>query len=157
MALKEKNIHRIFFVSLILKSLNALLEIVGGILFLFSRVFSGILVSLIKGELIEDPTDFFASHLAHLIPFLSVHSQLFASFYLISHGVIKIFLIVNLLRNKIWAYPATIGILGLFIVYQLYRIIYSHSIFLIFLTLFDILLVYLTWHEYNLIKKNISF
>jgi len=155
MALKEENIHKIFFISLILKSFNALLEIFGGILFLFSGTLSGILVFLVKKELIEDPTDFFANHLATLVPFLSVHTQVFASFYLLLHGIIKIFLVVNLFRNKLWAYPVTIGFLGLFVVYQTYYTIYGHSIFFTLLTLFDFMLMYLTWHEYNLVRKYI--
>ncbi len=154
--IKEKSVHRIFLVSLILKGLNAFLEITGGILFLFTGTLSSVLIFLTKGELIEDPTDLLASRLVGLIPYLSVHTQLFASFYLLSHGIIKIFLVANLLRNKLWAYPATIGFLGLFILYQLYRIAYAHSLFLIALTLFDILLIYLTWHEYSLVKKHIS-
>ncbi len=155
MAIQEKTIHKVFFISLILKSINAFLEIVGGFLFLFSGLFSNLLVSLIQGELIEDPTSFFANHFAHAIPYLGVHAQFFAAFYLLSHGIIKIFLVINLFRNKVWAYPATIAVLGLFILYQLYHFIFNHSIFLILLTLFDMLLIYLTWHEYNLVKKHL--
>ncbi|TAK56994.1 DUF2127 domain-containing protein [Patescibacteria group bacterium] len=156
MAITEKSIHRIFFISLILKGLNALLEILGGILFLFSGVFSKILLLLIKGELIEDPTDFFANHFSKLVPYLSVHTELFASFYLLSHGIIKIILVVNLLRNKAWAYPVTIGVLGLFVAYQIYYFTYHHFLFLILLTLLDVILMYLTWHEYRLLKKHIQ-
>lgn len=151
---QEKNIHRLFIVSLFLKGLNALLEILGGILFLFTGSLTTILSLLIKGELIEDPTDFVANQIQHYIPYLSVHTQLFGAFYLLSHGIIKIFLVINLLRGKLWAYPATITVLILFIVYQVYRLSYSFSGFLVVLTIFDVLIIILTWHEYLLMKKN---
>ena len=37
-----------------------------------------------------------------------------------------------------------------FIVYQLYRLSYDASVGLLLLTLFDIVVVGLTWHEYRL-------
>lgn len=154
--MKEKNIHLIFLVGLGLKGLNAILEVLGGILFLSSGTFNKILTFLTNKELIEDPTDFLATRVAALIPYLSTHSQLFFSFYLLSHGIIKIVLVISVLRNKIWAYPATILFLCTFIVYQLYRFTYTHSIFLIFLTVFDIFLIYLTSHEYRLVRKHQS-
>jgi len=152
---KEKNIHKAFVVSLILKGLNSLLEIVGGILFLFTGAVTAMLSFLIKGELIEDPTDFVANQIQHLTPYLSVHTQLFGALYLLSHGIIKIFLVINLLRNKLWAYPVTIVTLFIFIGYQLYRLSYSFSIFLVLLTLFDVLIIVLTWHEYKIVRKHI--
>ena len=150
---EEKNIHRVFIVSLILKGLNSLLEIAGGILFLFTGSVTAILTFLIQGELIEDPKDFVATQIQHLLPYFSTHGQLYASFYLLSHGIIKIVLVVNLLRNKLWAYPAAIVALFLFIAYQLYRLTYAYSLGFVLLTIFDVLVVVLTWHEYKVVKK----
>ena len=61
--LKENNIHRIFVVSLILKGFDSVLEIIGGVLFLFTGSVTAIITFLIRGELIEDPTDFVAKRL----------------------------------------------------------------------------------------------
>lgn len=155
--IQEKNIHKVFVISLILKGLNSLLEIVGGILFLFTGSVTAILSFLIRGELIEDPTDFLATHIQHVLPYFSTHGQLYASFYLLSHGIIKIILVVSLLRNKLWAYPATIVTLFLFVAYQLYRLSYGFSLILILLTLFDGLIIYLTWHEYKVMKTHPRF
>jgi uncharacterized membrane protein len=130
---------------------------VGGILFLFAGSVTAILSFLIKGELIEDPTDFWATHVQHVLPYFSTHGQLYASFYLLSHGIIKIILVVSLLRNKLWAYPATIVTLFLFITYQLYRLSYGFSLVLVLLTLFDTLIIYLIWHEYKMVKTHPRF
>lgn len=152
---QEKKIHQIFMTSLVLKGLNSVLEIIGGLLFLFTGTLTSILTFLINGELIEDPSDFVANQIQHLLPYFSGHTQLFGAFYLLSHGIIKIFLVVNLLRNKLWAYPVTIVVLFLFIAYQLYRLSYSFSLFLILLTLFDVLIIILTLHEYKLVKRHL--
>jgi uncharacterized membrane protein len=155
--LQEKSIRRIFIISIILKGLVSLLELFGGILFLFTGSVTAILSSLIQGELIEDPTDFIATRLQHVLPYFSTHTQLFAAFYLLSHGIIKIVLVISLLRNKLWAYPATIVVLFLFIAYQLYRLTYAYSLTFLALTLFDVLLVILTWHEYKIMRKDPRF
>lgn len=154
---EEKYIHQVFIISLILKGLNSLLEILGGILFLFTGSITAILSFLIRGELIEDPTDFLATQIQHVLPYFSTHGQLYASVYLLSHGIIKIILVVSLIRSKLWAYPATIVTLFLFIAYQLYRLSYGFSVILVILTLFDILIVYLTWHEYGVMKTQLPF
>ncbi len=146
-----------FVVSLILKGLNSLLEIIGGILFLFTGGVTLVLSFLIQGELIEDPTDFVATQIQHALPFFSTHGQLYASFYLLSHGIIKIILVISLLRNKLWAYPATIFSLFIFISYQIYRLSYAYSLIFILLTLFDIFLIFLTWHEYKIIRTHPRF
>ncbi len=154
---EEKNIHLVFVISLILKGLNSILEILGGILFLFSGSITALLSLLIRGELIEDPTDFIATHIQHALPYFSIHGQLYASFYLLSHGIIKIILVISLLRNKLWAYPATIVTLFLFIAYQLYRLTYAYSLGFVLLTLFDVLLIFLTWHEYRIVRTHPRF
>ena len=154
MIIQEKNIRWIFIASVLLKGFNAVLGIVGGVLFLFTGAVTSIVQFLVQGELIEDPNDFIANSIQHYLPYFSEHSQLFAAFYLLSHGVIKIFLVVGLLRNKLWAYPSAIVVYFLFIAYQLYRFTYTHSVFLVLLTVFDLFVIWLTWHEYKVVNKN---
>jgi uncharacterized membrane protein len=59
-----------------------------------------------------------------------------------------------LLRNKLWAYPASLVILSLFIAYQVYRFSYTHSVGLVVLTAFDLIVMVLIWHEYRLVQKH---
>ena len=151
--IKEKNIHRIFTISVLLKGANALLEIVGGVILLFTGAVTTFVQFLIQGELIEDPSDVLANLIQHYLPYFSNHTQLFAAMYLLSHGIIKIFLVAGLLRNKLWAYPTAITVFSLFIVYQLYRYTYTHSVFLILLTIFDLFIIWLTWHEYKILRN----
>jgi uncharacterized membrane protein len=152
--LSEKNIHLIFEVSLWLKGLFAFSEIVAGIAAYFvSRQF---LLSLVlwvaKDEFAEDPHDIVANFLLHTVQHLSVGIQTFASIYLLAHGVIKLWLIVGLLRRKLCYYPVAIIVFVFFIVYQLYRYTFTHSIWLVAITVLDILVIGLTWHEYRYLR-----
>ncbi|WP_337128019.1 DUF2127 domain-containing protein [Mesorhizobium sp. Cs1321R2N1] len=63
-------------------------------------------------------------------------------------------LVAALLKRRLWAYPASLAALLLFIIYQLYRFSYTHSAGLIVLTLFDLLVVWLVWHEYRLVQSH---
>ena len=53
------------------------------------------------------------------------------------------------LRDKLWAYPWMIALLLAFIGYQAYQLTSKFSIALILLSLFDALVVWLTWREYR--------
>ena len=64
-------------------------------------------------------------------------------------GLVKVVLVAALLLNKLWAYPWMIGVLLAFIGYQLYRIALAPGPALIALTIFDVLIVLLTWREYR--------
>jgi uncharacterized membrane protein len=150
--MNEQKIHRIFEISVLLKGAHALLEIVGGIaLYLISTDTVANLVKLLtQEELIEDPNDYVATHLLSMAQHFSVESKSFYAFYLLSHGLIKLLLVVGLLRERMWSYPASLVALGAFIVYQLYRFSYTHSPGLIALTIFDLFVIWLVWHEWRL-------
>ncbi len=150
---REKDLHFAFEAGLFLKALNAVLEILFGVLLLFTSTVSTVVTFLTHQELLEDPQDFFANVLQPVVPFFSGHTQPFVAIYLLSHGIIKVFLVVHLFRRKLWAYPASIIFLLLFIVYQLYRYTQAHSVILLLLTAFDISVIALIWHEYSRVKK----
>ncbi|MHB8885982.1 MAG: DUF2127 domain-containing protein [Methylovirgula sp.] len=61
----------------------------------------------------------------------------------------KLWLIIGLLRKKLWYYPVAIVVFGLFIAYQLYRYAFSHSVWLLLITVLDVVVIGLTWHEYR--------
>jgi uncharacterized membrane protein len=152
--MNEHRIHQIFNFSVLMKGAHALIEIIGGIaLYLISTATIQSWVNLFtQEELVEDPKDFLATHLNQFAQTFSVSTQAFYAFYLLSHGLIKILLVAGLLRGKLWSYPASLVALTLFIVYQLYRYSYTHSLGLIILTIFDVFVMALIWHEYHLVR-----
>ncbi|HET8575189.1 MAG TPA: DUF2127 domain-containing protein [Candidatus Paceibacterota bacterium] len=149
---QEKYLHRLFILGVLFKAFDGTVEILAGMLLLFPGIFRGIANAFIRGELVEDPHDFLANLLAHFLPALA-HVEFFATIYLLVHGVVKVFLVVGLLRGKLWAYPAAIIVFALFIIYQIYRYTNTHSFFLILLTILDVFVVWLTWHEWRLFQK----
>jgi uncharacterized membrane protein len=57
--------------------------------------------------------------------------------------------VIAVLQERLWAYPAMIALLAAFIVYQLYRLAVRFTIGLALLTIFDVFVVSLTWREYQ--------
>jgi uncharacterized membrane protein len=141
--MRERRIHQIFVVSVSLKGLHALIEIVGGLaLYLFSAdAIARALDEIDRGGWLQ--RHFPASE------------QQFFAFYLLSHGLIKAVLVAGLLKEKLWAYPASIAVFGLFIAYQLYRYSWTHDIALIALSIFDLFVIALAVHEYRLLRKHL--
>ena len=152
---EEKNIHLVFEISLIFKAIFATLEILSGVLvyIISPTVLSSFLISLTESDLIDTKPDALVTYLTRTAESISIGSTHFAAFYLLSHGVVKLFLIIGLWRKKLWFYPASMAVFGLFIVYQLYRYNFTHSSWLLILTVFDIFIIWLTWHEYNFLKR----
>lgn len=154
--LNERRIHLIFEVSLFLKGAFALLEIIGGLLAYFvpKQFMLGFVAALTQRELAEDPRDLVANYFLHAAQHLSVGTQHFAAIYLLSHGAVKLWLIVGLLRERLWYYPTALIMFGLFIAYQLYRFSFTQSAFLLFITGVDVVVVVLTWHEFGYLKRH---
>jgi uncharacterized membrane protein len=155
--MREKTIHRIFDFSVALKGLHALIEIIGGLaLYLVStETIVGLINSYSQDELIEDPQDFVATHLLKFAEGFSVEKHDFYAFYLLSHGLVKLIVVAGLLREKLWAYPASFVVFGAFIAYQLYRYSYTHDVSLILLSIFDLFVIALAVHEYRLVKRHL--
>jgi uncharacterized membrane protein len=156
--MNERGVHQIFEISVLLKGAHALIECIGGLVLAFvsTSTITNLVYALTQEELIEDPKDFVATHLLSLAQNFTVSTQRFYAFYLLSHGVIKLLLVAGLLRNKLWAYPASLVVLGLFIVYQLYRFSYTHGVGLIVLTVFDVIVMGLIWHEYQMVGRHLT-
>ena len=154
----EKVLHLTFELSLVFKGIIALVEIIGGILMFFvSHDFlMNIVTTITQDERIQDPKDFIAHYLIQSAQHISIGSQYFAALFLLSHGIIKMFLIVGLLREKLSYYPAAIVVFGLFIIYQLYRYQFTHSPWLLLITVVDALVIALTWHEWKYLHRMIA-
>ena len=154
--MNERRIHQLFTISVLFKGANALIECIGGIALavISTRAIVGLVEALTHEELIENPNDFIAAHLLRLAEGFTVSTQRFYAFYLLSHGIVKVFLVVGLLRRKLWAYPLSLVVLGLFIAYQAYRFSYTHGVGLIVLSIFDVIVMGLIWHEYRLLRRH---
>ena len=144
-------LDRTFRVSLVLKGLDGVLELAGGILLLLvSPARMGSVVRfLTQHELSEDPHDLFATTLVQLAGSLTVSATLFGAVYLLLHGLVKVALVSAVLRDKLWAYPWMVAFLAVFIAYQGYALVVAFTWGMVLLTAFDIFILWLTLHEYR--------
>jgi uncharacterized membrane protein len=149
-------LHAGFEIGILLKGIHAALEVVGGVLlwFLKPETLSRWIRVLTQNELAEDPKDLLANFIVRASAHYSLSSQHFGVFYLLSHGLIKIVLVILLWRRRLWAYPVAVGVLVLFIAYQVVRWTTTHSAFLVFLTAFDAIMIWLTLVEYRRLRLN---
>ncbi len=152
---REIAIRRIFRWSLILKAIDSAIEMAAGaaLYFVSYSAIVGFVHWLTRTELTEDPRDFLANWLMHSAEAFSVSRKDAAAVYLFSHGAIKLFLVIMVLREKDWAYPVFMAALVLLIAYQCYQIALVFSLWLAVLTVFDAVVLVLTWHEYGLHRR----
>ena len=154
----ERTIRLAFEASLVLKAVFAAAEILGGIgaYFVSQQFLFRVVERITRQELLEDPRDFIANYLLHSAQHFSVSTRNFTAAYLLSHGVIKLWLIAGLLRERLGYYPVGIAVFGLFIVYQVYRFSLTQSLWLVLITALDLVVIGLTWHEYRYLGSRSS-
>ena len=147
----KTKLDKAFEISILLKAVDGIIEIIGGLLLLFvsAATINKIAVLLTSEELSQDPHDFIASHVLHYAQHINHGSLIFGSIYLLTHGLVKVILVVEILRNRLWAYPGLIIVTSTFMLYQIYQFGYSGSISLLSLTVFDGFVVWLTVLEYR--------
>jgi uncharacterized membrane protein len=152
----EHTIYRLFRIGVFIKATVAVFELVVGTLALLisPSAISDFVIAVSTNALTDDPGDFIATHAITLAHEFSVTPQLFVAFYFLSRGIIKLILAVALLRGILWAYPAAIMVLLGFMIYQSYQLFVSYSFVILGITIFDILVLWLIWHEWNVVKKS---
>ena len=155
--MREKGIHRLFVLSVGLKGFYAVAEIASGLALYFIAHDSIVRVinRFTTDELVHDPHDWLGTHLLGFARGFSLESQHFYAFYLITHGVLKLAVVIGLLRERLWAYPSSFVLFSAFIAYQLYRYSYTHDFGLVLLSILDLLVIVLAWHEYRLLRQRL--
>ncbi|HYW36067.1 MAG TPA: DUF2127 domain-containing protein [Balneolaceae bacterium] len=147
----EKYIHDFFLLGIFVKAFDGIVEILTSIILFFPTQLSELIHWLLRSWIFNS-NQFLATHKQVLLKIVSNHDGLFMIIYLLSHGVIKIVLVAGLLYRKLWAYPAAIVVFSAFVVYQMYRYLLAPSSFMVFLSILDLIVIGLTWHEYKFLK-----
>ena len=155
---KARRIRLLFRVGIVAKGVDGLLEIIGGlVLLVISPEFvRGAAALLTAHELSEDPDDWLANSVRHLVSAFSLDTERFAAAYLVGHGAIKLVLVAGLWRGQRWAYPTALGFMSAFIVYQAYRLAHTHSLALLVFTAMDVFIVWFVWRDYQLRRDRIA-
>lgn len=150
-AADERRIHQAFLVSLAIKAADAILEIAAAVALavLDAAALQNTVLRLASKHLLHHPDDRVFAWVVRAAESFSIEVKTFAVLYLASHGIIKLILVVGLWRNQAWAYPVSLIAFSGFIAYQIYRFTFTHSPFLVVLTVFDIVVIALVWHEWR--------
>ena len=153
--IRETDIHRIFELALFLKAAHSVIEIGGGVALLLTSTQAILAFAdlLTRAELLEDPSDRVANYIFHTAEALSTADKSSAAFFLLSHGTVKLFLVGAVMLGKFWAYPTFMIALGGLIAYQTYQLAGGFSGPLLALTILDAVVLWLTWHEYRVVRQ----
>lgn len=150
--ISESAVRAFFRLSLWLKGLHSLIEVIGAILLYLipHQAITTLVTRLTWAELMEDPQDLVANALRQAAQSFGTDAQSFAAWYLFSHGLVKLTLVLAILADRAWAYPVFIaGMIG-FIAYQVYLMALQLSVPLVAITVLDLVVLALAVHEYRL-------
>ena len=144
-------LHESFEVGIAIKGFDGLLEFLGGVIILLMKPsqMNDLVRKICEHLLARAPHSKVVLHMFTASQNMTDSSVRFAALYLLSHGLVKALLVTCLWMNKLWAFPMTIGVFGAFAMYQVFRFTHTHSWALVVLTIFDVLIILLTWNEYK--------
>lgn len=135
---------RLFELGLVIKGIDAVFEVVGGIL-LFTPMRVGGWLEFLALRSKHDFTAHLWQHAAAKIELATIASAL----YLLVHGGAKVILIAAVFKEKVWGYLGLMGVLSFFASFELYKAISKHELAVFVFCLFDALVVYLIAKEYR--------
>lgn len=145
----------LFLVSVWVKGLDGLLELLGGaaLLNLSPAFILGVVRLLTQDEIAEDPRDLVANALLRAASRLSLAGEHFMALYLLIHGVVKIALVSALLKRFLIAYPLSMVVFAGFVAYQLYRYTFTRGLGILALTALDFVVIALIYLEYRALRS----
>jgi uncharacterized membrane protein len=104
----------------------------------------------------EDPHDWLAIKVDQFGDYLVFGKHGFPEIYLFFHGILNVLLVIAMWRKQLWAYPTAVVIFATFIIYQFYRFSNTHSLVLLLVSIWDVVVILLTVSEYRRLMKNKS-
>jgi uncharacterized membrane protein len=152
---KDTIINIGFYGGLAVKALNALIEFIGGfLLIVISHDELNRLIRLIAlPELKEDPNDIVMNYFITLCQNSSINAQHSVAIYMLLHGITKLAMVWLLVKKKLWAYPLAMVVFGLFITYEIYSYMHSHSVLVLLIVIIDAAIIFMIILEYIRLKK----
>jgi len=122
--------------------------------FFMGQPFSDILFKLMEHELMEDKQDILFSLFKPLAAHMHYGVTYFVAGYLLFWGIMDIFLSIQLLFNRMWAYPVSIILIYFFIAYELFRVSFTHSKILVVVIVWDLIVIWFIRREQQKILKH---
>jgi len=147
-------LDKTYEIGIILKGVDGVLELLGAaaLLLIPVRVFHHFSQWITDLEAGSSHHGFISTHVVRLSEDLAKPDHTFAILFLLTHGLVKVVLVICLLRNKLWAYPFGLAALTLFLAYQLYEMAIHPTFGMGFLTVLDAVIIWLVWREWQQVK-----
>jgi len=147
-------LDKTYEIGIIIKGVDGVLELLGGLLVLTLSpgTINGLTRFLTENSLQQAPHNIIATHIANAGHNLAAGHNIFAAAFLLAHGLVKVVLVTCLFLNKRWAYPWALGILGLFLAYQIYQLITAPTFGMAFLSVLDIAIIWLINREWKIVR-----
>lgn len=148
---RERLLDLVFLVGVVAKGVDGVVELVAGaaLLFVTPAGLAAEARALTAHELAEDPRSIVANLVLHGAERLDARTSTFLAVYLLLHGVVKVAIVAALLLGSRRVYPWAIAALVAFLGYQAYLLATKPTVLMVLLTIFDALIVVLTWREWR--------
>jgi uncharacterized membrane protein len=152
----EKTYRTFFRWGIVVKLVMSAGEILLGFAFalLSYETLKGIVLPLFGDEFSESPRDLIWAYVAQEFQKFQATPQSIWALIFISHGIVNLFLLIGLWRNKLWVYPVAAIVFAFFMVYQFYQLTFTPSLILWIVTIIDIAVIGLVIHEYRYRKSH---
>ena len=144
----NRTAETIFKVGLIIKGVDSLFEVLGGLLLTMPTKLARVRLVLAHHELYRHH-DVLAGKLDRLADEVTVQVHLGSALYLLVHGLAKVILIAAVFKGKQWGYLGLIGVLSIFSAIEMVRVVTAQEYVTGVLGLFDIAVVVLMVKEYR--------
>lgn len=148
--------EQLFRAALVIKGVDGAAELLGAIalLLISGDLVTRLVADVLARDLLGPPDGSLARHLVSGTAEFASGNRTFAIVYLALHGVVKLLLVAALLRRWVPMYPVAVVVLGLFVIYEIYRAFTTGSVLLPFLAALDVAIIVLVIHEYRLLRTD---
>lgn len=141
------NLNFLFRLGLIVKAVDSLFEVAGGIILVTPMRLARYILVLSQHEAFRHH-EALAGRLDRLATGVTMHPSMAEAVYLIVHGLTKVILILAIARGLRWGYVGFMAILSLFAAIELVRACTAREVVTGALGLFDVGVVFVIWREY---------
>ncbi|MBV8798865.1 MAG: DUF2127 domain-containing protein [Alphaproteobacteria bacterium] len=143
--------HRAYQVAIAIKGLDGAIEFLAGLFIALvgSRQVYHFAIWATAPEIARHPESHAAHAIRHGAYNFAHHSHRFAIIYLLTHGLLKIGLVVNLFLENMWIFPASVVVLLGFIAFMTAKLVAHWSPWLFAFALFDTLTLALVLNEWR--------
>lgn len=150
-ARRERIFDLVFLIGVVFKGVDGLAELIGGavLLFVTPEQLFGVARAVFASELAEDPDDPIANFVLRSVAHLDANATTFLAAYLLVHGIVKLAVVVALFFGSRRIYPWAMLVLIGFLAYQIYELFTTPSAGIVVLTVFDAVIIALTWREWR--------